>query len=91
MYELLQREQVRRSDRHATAACDTPASVLPSNRNCIHPPASHACVSRPPRLQTRQYKGLELIASENFTSRAVIETLGTWSVLPLLHSAARVM
>jgi len=29
------------------------------------------------REQTRQWKGLELIASENFTSRAVMETLGT--------------
>jgi len=27
--------------------------------------------------QTRQFKGLELIASENFTSRAVLEVLGT--------------
>lgn len=29
------------------------------------------------REETRQWKGLELIASENFTSRAVMETLGT--------------
>lgn len=29
------------------------------------------------REKTRQFKGLELIASENFTSRAVMEALGS--------------
>ena len=35
------------------------------------------CVFVGAQEEKRQFNGLELIASENFTSRAVMETLGT--------------
>lgn len=40
----------------------------------VHDPELHALIERE---KNRQWKGLELIASENFTSRAVMDCLGS--------------
>lgn len=54
--------------------------LTPSNRSSHHP----VLAARDPELaemlekeMARQYRGLEMIASENFTSRAVLECLGS--------------
>ncbi|CUG01809.1 serine hydromethyltransferase, putative [Bodo saltans] len=50
-------------------------AVLPGNKALVdHDPEMHALLQKEMR---RQISGLELIASENFTSRSVIECLGS--------------
>nr|AGT02562.1 glycine hydroxymethyltransferase [Herpetomonas muscarum] len=60
---------------HRVLLASAGAAALPGNRPLIeHDPEMHGLIQE--ELQ-RQCSGLELIASENFTSRAVLECLGS--------------
>ena len=53
----------------------TKTALLPGNTPLkVHDPEMHTLIEKE---KNRQWKGLELIASENFTSRAVMDCLGS--------------
>ena len=61
----------------ANGAVPPPASTAVSEADCGLSEADPELFALVEREQRRQVRGLELIASENFTSRAVMEALGT--------------